>query len=142
MGAEQTPAIVRLTLKGHIPAKKNLKRPWVNRKTGKLTMIIDRDIKAQIDALTFQAKRQWRRPPAEHPDVDFEFFVINAGADTDNMYTTILDVLQEAGVIVNDNVNRFNGTKVIHPAVVGAHEGVIIDISEKQAALIVGNESA
>ena len=98
-------------------------------------MFLDQDVKSKIDWLILQARRQWNRPALEHPDVDVEFFVLDRASDRDNKLGCILDVLQEAGVLVNDNISRFNGTLVVHPAVVGAHEGVIIDISEKQTVL-------
>ena len=123
-------AVIRLTLRGNVPNKKNLWRP---RKGG--GMFLDQDVKSKIDWLILQARRQWNRPALEHPDVDVEFFVLDRASDRDNKLGCILDVLQEAGVLVNDNISRFNGTLVVHPAVVGAHEGVIIDISEKQTVL-------
>ncbi len=100
-------------------------------------MFLDSDVKSKIDWLILQARRQWNRPPVEHPDVDVEFFVLDRASDRDNKLGCILDVLQKAGVLVNDNISRFNGTLVIHPAVVGSSEGVIVDISEKQTTLDV-----
>ncbi len=125
-------AVIRLTLRGPVPNKKNL---WRVRKGG--GMFLDSDVKSKIDWLILQARRQWNRPPVEHPDVDVEFFVLDRASDRDNKLGCILDVLQKAGVLVNDNISRFNGTLVIHPAVVGSSEGVIVDISEKQTTLDV-----
>ncbi len=127
--------VIRLTLQGPVPNKKNLWRP---RKGG--GMFLDEDVKSKITALTVQARRQWRRPPLEHPDMDVEFFVLDGRSDRDNKLGCLLDVLQDAGVIKNDNVTNFNGTLVIHPAIVGRQEGVIVDISEKQATLEVPGE--
>lgn len=124
-------AVIRLELRGTVPNKKNL---WQPRKGG--GMFLDAAIKAQINALIVQARKQWRRPPIEHPDMDIEFFVLNGRSDRDNKLGCLLDVLQEAGVLVNDNVSRSNGVMVVWPAVVGKVEGVIVDISEKQAALV------
>ena len=132
---ELAPKVFRLTLKGHIPAKKNLMNPGVNRRTGKLMFFADEEVKAQIEALVLQAKQQWQRIPAIDPDVDVELFVTHQGADRDNKLTTILDVLRDAGVIANDNIKQFNGTVVILPALVGKVEGVVIDVSEKQQIL-------
>jgi len=121
--------VIRLTLQGPIPNKKNL---W---KIGKGGMYLDSAVKAQIEALTWQAKSQWKRAPAVHPDMDVEFFVKDGRSDRDNKLGCLLDVLQEAGVLKNDNVANFNGTLVVHPAVIGSKEGVIVDILEKQNAL-------
>lgn len=124
-------AVFRLTLRGPVPNKKNL---WQPRKGG--GMFLDQDVKSKIEWLTLQARQQWNRPAVEHPDMDVEFFVLDGRSDRDNKLGCILDVLQDAGVLVNDNVSRFNGTLVIHPAVVGDKEGVIVDISEKQIGLL------
>jgi hypothetical protein len=98
-------------------------------------MYIDKAVKAQIDALILQAKLQWRRIPLENPDMDVEFFVLDRRSDRDNKLGCVLDVLQEAGVLKNDNVAHFNGTLVIHPAVIGNVEGVVIDVSERQQVI-------
>jgi Holliday junction resolvase RusA-like endonuclease len=123
------PKVIRLTLKGPVPCKKNL---W---KRGPHGQYIDKAVKAQIDALIIQAKQQWRRIPLTDPDMDVEFFVLDRRSDRDNKLGCILDVLQSAGVLKNDNVANFNGTLVIHPAVVGTQEGVIIDVSERQQVI-------
>lgn len=125
------PKVIRLTLKGPVPNKKNLWKPKPNGRG----MYIDSEIKSLIDSLIIQAKLQWSRPPIEHPDVDVEFFVRDRKSDRDNKLGCILDVLQKAGVLVNDNSAHFNGTVVIHPAVIGNVEGVVIDIAEQQMVL-------
>lgn len=123
------PSIIRLELRGPVPCKKNL---W---KRGKYGQYIDDAVQAQIDALIVQAKLQWRRVPLTNPDMDVEFFVKDRRSDRDNKLGCILDVLQEAGVLQNDNIAHFNGTLVILPAVIGSVEGVIIDIAEKQQVI-------
>lgn len=122
--------IVRLELRGNVPSKKNLYRRAQNGR-----MFLDKEVQAKIDALISQARRQWKRPPMEHPDMDIEFFVLDRRSDRDNKLGCILDVLQEAGVLKNDNVKHSNGCMVIWPAVVGNQEGVIVDLSEQQTIL-------
>ena len=104
-------------------------------------MFLDGEVTGQINALTWQAEQQWKKlnlPPLEHPDMDVEFYFADARGDRDNRFTTVLDCLRKAGVIVNDNAKRFNGTLVILPAVVGGgREGVVIDIATAQQSLLV-----
>lgn len=104
------PLSVLLTLHGHCPSKKN---GW--RMAGE-RMIIPTEMKNQIEALTLQAMFQWKLgAPVEHPDVTVQFFVSAARQDEDGMWTTVLDCLQKAGVLVNDNIAHFNGRKIHEP---------------------------
>lgn len=105
------PLRVVLTLHGHCPSKKNL---WQRGTAGK--MFLSADVRAQIDVLTTQALFGWGQTgPVEHPDLTVRFFVCGARQDQDGMYTTVLDCLQAAGVIVNDNIAHCNGRKVLEP---------------------------
>lgn len=100
------PLSVLLTLHGHCPSKKNGWRMAGDR------MVIPAEMKAQIEVLTMQALFQWGlRGPVNHPDVTVRFFVCAARQDEDGMWTTVLDCLQKAGVLVNDNIKHFNGWK-------------------------------
>lgn len=110
MTASLIPIKQKLVLAGPCPAKKNL---WKRGKSGHV--FLDNTVKAQIDSLTTQARSQWRYGAVESPAMEFRFFVNAARRDQDGMYTTILDCLQEAGVLVNDNIKRNNGRKVLHP---------------------------
>lgn len=109
--ASLIPIQVKLCLRGPCPAKKNL---WKTARNGR--KFIDKTTRAQIDSLTIQARSQWGGiRSVENPDMEFTFYVAAARRDQDGMYTTVLDCLQEAGVIVNDNIKRNNGRKVLHP---------------------------
>jgi Holliday junction resolvase RusA-like endonuclease len=110
MTASLIPIKVKLVLAGPCPAKKNL---WKRGRSGH--MFLDSTVKAQIDSLTIQARSQWKHGAVESPTMEFRFFVAAARRDQDGMYTTILDCLQEAGVLVNDNIKRNNGRKILHP---------------------------
>ena len=112
-----------LTLEGHCPSKKNL---WRRGKAGR--MFIDEETKAQIERLTYQANEQWIGKPTVHADVTVRFFVAHRRSDRDNMLTTVLDCLRDAGVIENDNIAKFNGTITVLPAQVAARERVVVEI--------------
>lgn len=102
-----------LILRGPCPSKKNLYRRG---KTG--MMFLDAQVKARLDSLTIQARSQWSgQPPVTHPDMDVTFYFSSGRPDRDNRLTAVLDCLQEAGVIPNDNAAQFNGTLVLKPAV-------------------------
>lgn len=123
------PLDVTLVLYGHCPSKKNA---WERGGTGK--MFIPKEVADQIAALTIQAVFQWPKLfPVEHPNVTVRFFVCAARQDEDGMWTTILDCLQKAGVILNDNIARFNGRKVHEPCefVDAADERVEIRLEKK-----------
>lgn len=110
MNASIFPVECVLILRGPCPAKKNL---WRRSRTG---MFIDATVRSQIDSLTIQARAQWgKQAPVESPEMSFRFYVSAARRDQDGMYTTVLDCLQEAGVLVNDNIKRNNGRKVLEP---------------------------
>jgi Holliday junction resolvase RusA-like endonuclease len=90
-------------LYGHCPSKKNL---WKRGKGGRT--YIDSETQALIDALTVQARAQWKHKQVTHPRMSIQFFARDGRRDRDNLLTTVLDCLREAGVIVNDNIKSFN----------------------------------
>lgn len=107
-----------ITLRGAIPAKKNERK--LVRIKGRMAMAHNREVRDQIHSLTLQARVQWgHKPPLEHPEIWVYLTLPRFGADQDNAYTTILDVLQDAGVLKNDNVRRCNGWKHLAPVVKG-----------------------
>ena len=56
--------------------------------------------------------------PAIHPRVTFRFFVNSNLKDRDNLKTTLLDCMKNAGLIVDDSIAYFNGWDSTAPAVV------------------------
>ena len=108
------PLDVTLVLWGHCPSKKSAYRV-----TESGRMISDAETKSQIGVLQTQAMLQWgQRGPVEHPEVTTTFYVRSGRSDEDGKYVTLMDVLQNAGVIVNDNIAHFNGRKVHEPCVI------------------------
>lgn len=109
------PVDVTLILHGHCPSKKS------NYRTAEGGRLISTpETKAQMEALTLQAMFQWSQAvglPVDHPEVTTTFYVRSGRSDEDGKYVTLMDVLQKAGVIVNDNHYRFNGRKIHEPSV-------------------------
>ena len=98
-----------LTLRGKIPCKKSKYR------RGRSGLYLDKDTSNSIDSLILQARSQWKREPIEHPHVVVRFWCTSFRADRDGQLATLLDVLQKAKVISNDNAAHFNGRLVIEP---------------------------
>lgn len=105
---------VSLRLAGDIPAKKNLYR------FSKRGVYRVKEVEDAIRSLEVQARSQWRTAgmnhAIEHPEIEFFLTFKEFRKDRDNSVTTLLDVLQAAGVLVSDNASRCNGIMTIHPA--------------------------
>lgn len=107
------PIAVRLCLRGPCPSKKNLYR---RSKDGR--MFLNTDVKMRLDSLTVQARSQWgSQAPVKHPEMRFTFYFSSGRPDRDNRLSAVLDCLQEAGVIFNDNAAQFNARLILEPAV-------------------------
>jgi Holliday junction resolvase RusA-like endonuclease len=119
-----------LKLIGAVPSKKNNYR-----RSAHGGMFIPNKEAAEIASLMFQARAQWgdREPVSPDATFAFRFYRKTRRADRDNAYTCLLDVLQKAGVIRNDNLKHCNGEHIICPAVVNSSlsvERVEIEVSE------------
>lgn len=86
--------------------------------------MLDASAKKQIDVLEQRAWIGWKQmhapkaaPVLEHPDMAITFYVSDGRADRDNKLSTLLDVLQKAHVIRNDNIAHCNARMVLNPAV-------------------------
>ncbi len=127
------PVDVTLTLWGHCPSKKNA---WTRSGGESTTMFLPPEVKNRIAVLTTQILFQWKYPaPVEHPDITMKFFVRDQRRDRDGILVTILDCLQAAGVLVNDNIAHSNGRLVLEPCKVveESEERVEIRIEKKAA---------
>lgn len=104
--------MIELILQGRVPSKKNA---WKARAGGK--HYLPSQIQADIDALVIQAQASKHRldlKPIQGKKrlrVIAEFFVHDEHIDLDNAFTTLLDVLQKAGVIENDRYVRAFGVE-------------------------------
>lgn len=121
------PIDVKLVLWGHCPSKKSNYRTTAG---GKL--ITDSATKKQIEELTLQAMFQWAEVggPVEHPEVTTTFYVAAKRQDEDGMYVTLMDVLQKAGVLVNDNIAHYNGRKIHEPC-------EFVDVADERVEITV-----
>ena len=99
---------IALRFNGAVPSKKNA---W---KRGRNGMFIDEETKQIIFAITLAFTTQWKlqgqyeplsRPPFWFT-LDFTLGVTHHRQDSDNMVTTLLDCLQKAGVLRNDNTKH------------------------------------
>ena len=93
--------VYTLTFPGHCPAKKSLYR---RKKGGGL--FLNSEVRQKIDRLEWLAREQWApRPPLKFcEDIKGYFFVLHFKGDMDGKWATILDVLEKARVIRNDNM--------------------------------------
>jgi hypothetical protein len=112
---------VTITLYGHVPSKKN---GWGPRRGGGI--ILDLQMAREIEWLMAELtiKRSVDKPEKlEHPQLRVTFYVRSRASDRDNKLSTILDILQKAGVLRNDNIAHCNGRLVLEPAVCVGRDG-------------------
>jgi Holliday junction resolvase RusA-like endonuclease len=102
--------MISLTIQGRVPSKKNAWR----RKEGQRAYL-PAQIAADIEALEWEAISARNKIPfsdlakihaAKRLRVIGEFHVKKEVVDLDNAWTTLLDVLQKAGIIINDKTVR------------------------------------
>lgn len=123
--ANSKPVLFCIELLGIIPPKKSLYR------IGRKGLFLNKEIAAIIDDLKRQATKTWAiigsGGALVHPSISVKFSVPSsksASWDRDGALVTILDVLQGAGVLVNDNVKWCNGRITIHEAVLDAPRAI------------------
>lgn len=118
--------MIQLTLQGKVPSKKNAWRRGRGQKA-----YLPAQIQADIDALIIQAQAQRHglklaEIAGKKIRVIAEFHVWKEQVDLDNAFTTLLDVLQKAGIIENDKLVRSFAVDEILDAT--RVEGVCINI--------------
>lgn len=103
--------IISFTLSGRPHSKKNSRNIFVNKKTGKIVNIPNENFER------FKTDCLWQLKDVknEQPDGIFPIttpcgidthFLVKGGMnfDADNVHTSILDILQDAGIIKNDKL--------------------------------------
>lgn len=95
---------MRIEIKGSIPSKKNSKQLFRNRRTGK-TIIASSDIfQAWHDEQLWLLKAQRPGAPIEQCHIFCNFYLPdNRRTDLDNKFSSIADLLVDAGFIVDDS---------------------------------------
>jgi Holliday junction resolvase RusA-like endonuclease len=101
------------TIKALVPSKKNNLRP---KQTG--GFYYDKDMKLEIDYLSYEIKKEARKAGftkqfTGNVEIDAVIYT-SRDQDTDNMYTTVQDAIQSAGIIKNDkNVSKFTCERIV-----------------------------
>lgn len=113
---------ITVELLGVVPSKKNRYHPASNGKG----FFKDSKLQAELDRLALQIPGSVRDIKLESPQIDFYITYVRADHDRDNCVTTILDLLVEYGVLVNDNIKRCNGAMHIWPAEKGEYDKVTV----------------
>lgn len=103
-------------------SKKNRKAPRADGRG----MFIEPKTRQIIQQMELQVRGDVRDLKLEHPSVEWSFTYTNAHVDKDGIITTVLDILQKYGVILNDNIAHYNGRQVINPAVRGEYDSVTV----------------
>lgn len=127
---------MKLILFGDLPCKKNRIR------AGRGGGHYPKEVKETLRNLELQARAQWRTgggptAPARNLSFDYRIYVQNPAKDRDGIWTTILDVLKRAGVILDDAIRNHNGTETNRPAEIVAdphEERIEITVTEEPDA--------
>ena len=92
------------TLNMRVASKKNSKRVFLNRATGKPVVTSSQAFATFHDEAVFKLRTQRPHPPIDQPFECWMSFELKGkmDADLDNLQTSILDVLTDAGVIADD----------------------------------------
>ena len=108
-----------VTLRADFPAKKNrivARRGSRGHYAG--------DVGKTITNIVGQLRAAWRTPArgplprVESPDFEIRLWVFNPAKDRDGIWTTVLDAMVKAGVLVDDSTRWCNGREVQQPAII------------------------
>lgn len=122
-----------LRITGPFISKKNewcIRSRWIADSAGRRKMLryigLNESAQAKVDESTRQLTLQWagilrrlgRRVSLRHPRILWKLGLENPAKDKDGVRTTLLDCMQDAGVIYDDNVRHLNGWEHAAPAVI------------------------
>lgn len=118
-------------LLGPLRAKKNRYTP----RRDKRGFFKSSKLQEQIDRIAIQIPGELRDLKLESPDMEVWFYSPSRRFDRDGSLTTLLDILKQYGVIVDDNVAHFNGTVVLHPCLFAEFDYTIIKMVDRSNRL-------
>jgi hypothetical protein len=110
----------------------------------KVTVFVKDETRIALAAITAQLRVAWgNRPPIEHPDVVWRWTLKERRKDRDNLKTTVLDCMKKAGVIVDDNIARYNGHETVTPVEIdpAGPERLVLEITNAEERLKVANSA-
>jgi Holliday junction resolvase RusA-like endonuclease len=120
--------VVDITIYG-LASKKNRKAP---RKGGK-GLYLEPKTRLMLERMAMQIPAEYREAKLDNPEAEWWVTYTNGHIDMDGIMTTVLDLLQDAGILVNDNLVHFGNRQIIHPAVRGDCDSVRIKLTPKGA---------
>jgi hypothetical protein len=104
-----------IVIYGDLPAKKNRLRPRSRRSRGRAHMYDERTA-AELSSMELQARVAWGSLPAvSSPAISVRLFLFNFRKDPDGIWTTTLDVLKKARVIIDDRASELGGKETKYP---------------------------
>lgn len=123
---ESEDGTITITLVGPFYSKKNAIRSGGAGRKG----YYKTHVKLCMQSLELQARCDWGyRKPLIHPRIVVQFVTPVLAKDCDGLWTTVLDTLQKARVIIDDSINYFNGGIEFLPVITTEpHEAVVITI--------------
>jgi hypothetical protein len=102
--------------------KKNRKAPNANGRG----LHIEPHTREMIQRMELQVPSWARDRRLDNPEVEWFITYTNARVDVDGIITTVLDILQRYGVIVNDDIAHFGGKQTIWPPLRGEEDTVTV----------------
>lgn len=105
--------------------KKNRKAPNRNGRG----MHIEPRTRAMLNSMAMQIPREYRDIFLENPSVEWDFTYTNSRVDTDNIISTVLDLLVQYHVLAGDSIKHFGGRQVINPPVRGDVDSVTVTLT-------------
>ncbi len=118
-----------LEILGELPSHKNEKQGVIRTRTRDTAkgsagstyagVMTKPDVKLILQRAAMQIPGELRDLKLRHPEMVVHFTVAREDVDRDNIFSTVLDMLYDYGVIADDNVRHFNGVVKLMPAIVG-----------------------
>jgi len=89
--------------------------------------------RVMLQRMEMQVPGSVRDLKLDNPEVEWFITYTNGHVDVDGVMTTVLDILQKYGVIINDNLVHFGGRQTIHEAQRGEEDIIKIVLIPRAA---------